>query len=100
VYFKDRSGAEEFLEKVNRQYSFAYRISKFTSLLRFLVKEIRGEWAFTEVDEYSTRIDWTYTFMPKNHIAAFRVRQIMIKDIHVLLGNALRIIKNDLEYYS
>jgi hypothetical protein len=80
VYFKDGSRAEEYLETVNEPYSFKYRISKFTSLLRFLVKEINGELVFTEVNTHSTKIDWTYSLVPQNHTAAFIVRQIVIKD--------------------
>lgn len=97
VYFEDGTTAKESLLTVVRDNSFSYQIEDFTSQLRFLAKRVEGNWQFTELENGQTKIEWTYKVIPKNFMARFIIKSIIIEDINGLLNNALIIIKNDLE---
>lgn len=43
---------------------FAYRVTEFTNPIRFLVKEARGQWWFTD-DPGGTHVKWTYSFVAR-----------------------------------
>jgi hypothetical protein len=61
----DGSSLIEELTAYTPNKSFAYRASGFTGPFAALVAEGRGEWHFTTTGPAATRIDWTYSFMPK-----------------------------------
>ncbi len=57
---------------------FAYKVSKFTNMFRYLVKEARGERVFVEVDFADTvAVKWTYAFYTKNFLATVFLLPIM-----------------------
>lgn len=66
----DGSTAFEEVTACEEPRLFSYRVSKFTNMFRYLVKEARGEWVFTEGDSTNTTsVKWTYSFYTKNFSA-------------------------------
>ncbi len=65
----DKSCVEEELVVFVKDEYFAYRVHNFTGAFGPLVREAKGEWRFTAVDPRRTRIDWTYSFEPRELIA-------------------------------
>jgi len=59
----DGSTATERLTEYTAGHSFAYELTEFTNVLRWLVDGVRGEWTFTP-DGDGTVIRWTYEFKP------------------------------------
>lgn len=97
VYFEDGTTAQESLISVKLNESFSYKIENFTSSLRKLAKRIEGEWIFTDLGNGQTKIEWTYKIIPKNGITKTMIKWFVLKDLKVLLSNALTILKEDLE---
>ena len=97
VYFEDGNTAQEYLLTVYPHSSFSYKIDSFTSPLKRLAKKIEGKWVFTELDNGQSQIEWTYTIVPKNYFAKFIINSFVKKNVHGLLSNALKILKDDLE---
>jgi Polyketide cyclase / dehydrase and lipid transport len=97
VFFEDGSTARETLLTVVPHTSFSYKIDEFTSQLRLLAKRIEGKWVFTDAGNGQTKIEWTYEITPKNFITRGLIKLVLLKDITVLLNNALTILKDDLE---
>ena len=97
VFFDDGSTAQETLVSVVSPTNFSYEIEKFTSQLRFLARRIEGNWVFTDLNNGQVKIEWTYKIIPKNFIARGLINSILLKDIKVVLTNALAILKDDLE---
>ena len=59
-------GDSDKLRVFNR---FAYRITKFTGVLRFLASEARGEWWFDNVPgRRATLVRWRYEFVGRSKI--------------------------------
>jgi len=65
VYLKNGSSAREELTDYQPFSYFAYRTSDFTSVLKYVVSQGRGQWWFTP-DEQATRVKWTYTFTARS----------------------------------
>lgn len=61
VHLSNRTSAREELTEYKPFDYFAYRTSDFTSVLKYVVRQGRGQWRFTP-DGLGTRIVWTYTF--------------------------------------
>ena len=97
VYFEDGSTSKETLLTVVPHSSFSYRIENFTSPLRFLAKRVEGNWIFTDLNNGQTKIEWTYEIVPKNFFARGIINLALLKNVKVLLTNALTILKTDLE---
>lgn len=97
VYFEDGSTSKETLLTVVPYSSFSYKIENFSSQLRFLAKKIEGHWAFTDLGNGQTKIEWTYIVVPKNFLARSLIHLFLLKKINSLLTNALTILKADLE---
>jgi hypothetical protein len=95
VFFEDGNTAQEELMVVNNPKYFAYRITKFTSPLRFLINQIDGSWEFEQVQD-KTSIVWKYELIPKNIIAQWVISLFVYKDLKVFLQNAMNIIESDL----
>ncbi len=70
VHLADGSTAREEVTRYDRPGHFAYRVSDPTFALRHLMDEARGEWWFDPVEGGGTRIRWTYSFRPRNALAA------------------------------
>ncbi len=97
VYFDDGSTAKESLLTVVPNTSFSYRIEDFTSQLKFLAKQIEGNWMFTNLGNEQTKIEWTYKIVPRNFISKGIVKLVLINTLKGLLNKALTILKDDLE---
>lgn len=97
VFFEDGTTAQETMLSVIPSKSFSYKIEKFTSPLRNLAKKVDGEYVFTDLGNGQTQIVWTYKIIPKNFFARTIIKVAILKDLKVLLTNALTILKNDLE---
>jgi hypothetical protein len=97
VFFEDGSTSSENLLTVVPYSSFSYKIENFTSQLRFLAKRIEGNWIFTDLGNGQTKINWTYTIIPKNFITRGLIKLFILKNVTALLNNALTILKDDLE---
>lgn len=97
VFFEDGTTAQESLISVLQSKSFSYKIENFTSSLRKLAKQIEGEWIFTDLENGQTKIEWSYKIIPKNGLTKTLIKWFVLKDLKVLLTNALTIIKEDLE---
>jgi hypothetical protein len=97
VYFEDGTTAQESLISFKPSESFSYKIENFTSSLRKLAKQIEGEWIFTDLGNGRTKIEWTYEIIPKNGLKNTLIKWFVLKDLEVLLTNALTILKEDLE---
>jgi len=69
VRLTDGSAAYEELTSYTPPRRFAYRVSGFTGPFHRLVKDAYGEWVFSEPKEGRTRIDWTYSFMPRGPLS-------------------------------
>lgn len=57
--------------------TFSYRVSGFTGPIGMLAKEAHGTWRFEQVSPSRTKIEWTYTFVPKGWLAAVPLRFIL-----------------------
>ncbi len=69
VVFSDGSSARETLTACEYPNRFAYRITDFTGVLRFLACEARGEWWFEDVPGRSaTSVRWRYEFVSQSQI--------------------------------
>lgn len=66
VLLSDGSSAQEALRAYQFPSHFAYTVSGFTGILRFLAKEARGEWWFEqEHATQATAIRWRYEFISR-----------------------------------
>jgi hypothetical protein len=97
VYFEDETTANESLITVEPNKSFSYKIENFTSSLRKLAKRIEGEWLFRDLGNGQTKTEWTYKIIPKNGFTRTLIKWVVLKDLKVLLTNALTILKQDFE---
>ncbi|MGC1175830.1 SRPBCC family protein [Polaromonas sp.] len=69
VVFSDGSSARETLTNYEYPSRFAYRITDFTGVLRFLASEARGEWWFESLPGRSaTTVRWRYKFVSRSAI--------------------------------
>ena len=97
IYFNDGSTSQEELLSVRPSSGFTYRVTEFTSSLRMLIQQINGSWTFAEAEDGTIRVEWTYEFVPKNFLARFMVKNVVLKQIRVPMQNALEIMKEELE---
>lgn len=65
VHLKNGSSAREEVTDYQPFSYFAYRTSDFTSVLKYVVSQGRGQWWFTP-DEQATRVKWRYTFTARS----------------------------------
>jgi hypothetical protein len=97
VFFEDGNIAYEELLVVRNPEYFAYKVSNFTSALRFLIVQINGNWQFSTLENGSTFIIWEYELIPKNNLTSWFITTFLYKDISKLLQNAIDIISHDLK---
>ena len=98
VHFADGSTSQETLLTVDAPISFSYKNEWFTSkVLSMLLKRLEGEWLFTDLGNNMTKIEWTYRAVPTNLLAKLFVASVLMRAVSAMLGDALQIIKNDLE---
>jgi hypothetical protein len=57
--------------------SIHYRITDLTNIFRYLVKEGKASFAFTELTTGETQIDWQYAFVGHNSIAAIILKPLV-----------------------
>lgn len=65
VHLTNGSSAREELTDHQPPTYFAYRTNDFTSMLKYVASQGRGQWWFTP-DEQDTRVKWTYTFTARS----------------------------------
>jgi hypothetical protein len=78
VFFDDGTTAIEHLTTVRNFEYFDYVVTRFTSLLRFLIVEILGSWKF-ETDGDNTEIIWKYELVAKNAMSEWVLQNILKK---------------------
>ena len=69
VHLADGHTAFEEVTVCERPSYFAYRVSKFTNVIRLLAKEAKGQWWFEE-EGNKTDVKWQYTFYAHNALTA------------------------------
>jgi hypothetical protein len=97
VFFEDGNSAFEELLVVKSLEYFAYKVSNFTSVLKYLITQINGNWKFSTDQNGFTNIIWEYELIPKNKFTSWIITTFLYKDISKLLQNAIDIISNDLK---
>jgi hypothetical protein len=70
VHLEDGSTAREAVTDCRAPAYFAYTVKDFTSPVRFLASEARGQWWFDERPGGGTDVRWTYAFVPRSAAAA------------------------------
>lgn len=66
VMLTDGSAAQEALTAYQYPSYFAYQVSGFTGVLRFLAREARGQWWFEPIPgTHATSIRWQYEFVSR-----------------------------------
>lgn len=98
VVFSDGSSARETLTSYDYPNRFAYRITEFTGVLRFLASEARGEWWFEDVPGRSaTSVRWRYEFVSRSAILKPLVSLFTRSLWRGYMGKALRLSKEQVE---
>ena len=69
VHLADGNTAFEEVTVCERPSYFAYRVSKFTNVIRLVAKEASGQWWFEERGS-QTCVKWKYTFHAHNALTA------------------------------
>ena len=68
VHLTDKNTVRETVTTATAPDYFAYRLTEFSNpMIRFLVKEARGRWWFTD-EASGTQAKWTYTAESKNFL--------------------------------
>jgi hypothetical protein len=70
VHLSDGSTATERVTACDAPRAFGYTVSGFTSPIRHLASEGRGEWSFEDAAGGGTDVRWTYTFEARSGPAA------------------------------
>jgi len=98
VVFSDGSSARETLTSYEYPNRFAYRITEFTGVLRFLASEARGEWWFEDVPGLAaTSVRWRYEFVSRSAILKPLVSLFTRSLWRSYMGKALRLAKAQVE---
>lgn len=69
VKLADETSAREEITHYEAPHRFGYTVSDWSGALRFLAREARSEWRFSEVAG-QTRVTWSYRFTPRSVWAA------------------------------
>ncbi|MFX0202182.1 MAG: SRPBCC family protein [Candidatus Hodarchaeota archaeon] len=69
VHLADGNTAFEEVTVCERPSYFAYRVSKFTNVIRFFARDATGQWWFEEKGR-KTYVKWKYTFYAYNAFTA------------------------------
>ncbi|WP_411880844.1 SRPBCC family protein [Polaromonas sp. YR568] len=98
VVFSDGSSARETLVSYEYPSRFAYRITGFTGVLRFLASEAHGEWWFESVPGRSaTSVRWRYEFISRSGILKPLVGLFTRTLWRGYMGKALRLARAQVE---
>jgi hypothetical protein len=98
VVFSDGSSARETLTSYEYPGRFAYRITEFTGVLRFLASEARGEWWFENVPgRAATSVRWRYEFISRSAILKPLVSLFTRSLWRAYMAKALRLSKAQVE---
>jgi hypothetical protein len=69
VYFKNGTTSKETLLTYNGPKSFSYKNEQFSSkMLGALMTRLEGEWQFIDLQNDSTKIEWTYRTIRKERV--------------------------------
>jgi hypothetical protein len=95
---EDGSTNEEELLTVEPPNSFSYRLDNFSSPpLREVVDSIEGSWYFSDQEDATTSIEWTYALNPVDEPARAAIRENLLPLYTERLKTAVAILKDDLE---
>lgn len=98
VLLSDGSTAQEQLTAYEHPKRFAYTVSRFSGILRFLATEAHGEWWFERgAAADSTFVRWKYAFVARSRVAAPLVWLIAHTLWHCYMGKALALSKREVE---
>lgn len=95
VELSDGSSAQEVLTAYEYPTRFAYTVSRFTGVLRFLAREARGEWWWFErvPDREATAVRWRYEFVSRSRLLEPLVCAVTQWLWHGYMHKALRLSK-------
>jgi len=86
VHLSDGNTAFEEVTDCEHPSYFAYRVSKFTNIIRFLAKVASGQWWFTNKGS-KTDIKWQYTFDAHNILTAI----LLLLIVHLFWKGFMRV---------
>lgn len=66
----DGSTAREELTEFTAPVSFSYRVTDYSSVLRFVVDHAQARWEFEPIADQQCRIRWRYDYYPRSWLAA------------------------------
>jgi len=66
----DGSTAREELTEFTVPRAYAYRVTDYSSVLRFVVNHAQARWEFEPIGKQQCRIRWHYAYYPRNWLAA------------------------------
>jgi hypothetical protein len=92
VHLADGNTAFEEVTACQRPGYFAYRVSKFTNVIRLLAKDAAGQWWFEEKGS-ETYIKWKYTFNAHNALTALLLFPIVQLFWSGYMGTGMKTIK-------
>ncbi|AXQ27982.1 polyketide cyclase [Solimonas sp. K1W22B-7] len=96
VMLSDGSEAGERMDRYRHPEYFAYTVSGFTGVLRWLVHSANGEWWF-EPEGEGTRVRWRYAFNARSWVVALPVWFITRMLWRGYMGKALRLSREGIE---
>lgn len=66
VRLADETTAREEITLYEAPNRFGYTVSDWSGAMKFLAREARSEWRFSEVSANQTQIEWRYAFRPRS----------------------------------
>lgn len=66
VRLADNTTAREEITLYEAPHRFGYTVSDWSGATRFLAREAKSEWRFSEIAEGQTRVEWSYAFRPRS----------------------------------
>ena len=92
VYMEDGNSAIDHILEVNKPHFFSYEIIQLTSVFKYLIKRVCGQWNFDE-EGSNTKVSWTYSLEPKSIFFVPLLYVISKLMIRPFLQNTLRRIR-------
>lgn len=99
VFLGDGTSTEEELTAFRRPNLNAYRVDKFNSFARHLLKYGEGTWTY-EPTPGGTMVTWTYSFVPSSLFASPLVGHIARNDFRQCMSIAMDRLKTEAERKS
>ncbi len=100
VRLADGTTAREEITLHDAPHRFAYTVRDWSGMMRFLAREAKSEWRFSEVAAGQTRVEWRYAFTPRGVLAALPLVLIVQGLWRGTMKQALRECVRQAEDYS